>query len=119
MLQKAGIIAAGDSEPTDAVADSASSVDDEGLTEAQCTALQNTMKAIYGDAQYCQSMYEIDVFGVKKTEPSFLSYIDKLQALEKEFVVYDQNQFVDDQAFKALWQNTKLISKSITTCEQA
>ena len=56
-----------------------------------------------GDAQYCQSMYEIDVFGVKKTEPSFLSYIDKLQALEKEFVVYDQNQFVDDQAFKALW----------------
>ena len=101
--KEAGIIAAGDSEPTDAVADSASSVDDEGLTEAQCTALQNTMKAIYGDAQYCQSMYEIDVFGVKKTEPSFLSYIDKLQALEKEFVVYDQNQFVDDQAFKALW----------------
>lgn len=74
-----------------------------GLTEEQCTALQNTPKTTYGDAQYCQSMYDIDVFGEQKAESGFLSYITKLQAVEKQFATYDQNQFIDDQAFKALW----------------
>ncbi|ENX56597.1 MULTISPECIES: hypothetical protein [Acinetobacter] len=74
-----------------------------GLTEEQCTALQNTPKTTYGDAQYCQSMYDIDVFGEQKAESGFLSYITKLQAVEKQFAAYDQNQFIDDQAFKALW----------------
>ncbi|MCH7379608.1 MULTISPECIES: hypothetical protein [Acinetobacter] len=74
-----------------------------GLTEEQCTALQNTPKTTYGDAQYCQSMYDIDVFGEQKAESGFLSYITKLQAVEKQFAEYDQNQFIDDQAFKALW----------------
>jgi len=74
----------------------------EGLTEEQCTALQNTAKTTYGDAQYCQSMYDIDVFGTQ-AESGFLSYITKLQAVEKQFAAYDQNQFIDDQAFKALW----------------
>ncbi|MCJ0829181.1 hypothetical protein MN869_12080 [Acinetobacter sp. NIPH1876] len=74
-----------------------------GLTEEQCTALQNTPKNTYGDAQYCQSMYDIDVFGEQKAESGFLSYITKLQAVEKQFAAYDQSQFIDDQAFKALW----------------
>ncbi|MCH7394438.1 hypothetical protein MMP66_09140 [Acinetobacter dispersus] len=86
----------------DAEADIAADEQD-GLTEQQCTALQNTPKTTYGDVQYCQSVYGIDVFGSKPAEVGFLSYFEKLQTVEKEFVGYDQNQFIDDQAFKALW----------------
>ena len=100
---KAGIVT-DDSESADAAADAVSSSEDEqGLTEAQCTALQNAQQAAYGDAQYCESIYDIDVFNAKKAESGFLSYVEKLQSVEKEFAVYDQNQFIDDQAFKALW----------------
>lgn len=74
-----------------------------GLSEQQCTALQTAPKTTYGDVQYCQSVYGIDVFSDQPGEPGFLTYIQKLQAVEKEFAVYDQNQFIDDQAFKALW----------------
>ncbi|MCU4577897.1 hypothetical protein KTJ34_10700 [Acinetobacter courvalinii] len=74
-----------------------------GLSEQQCTALQTAPKITYGDVQYCQSIYGIDVFSDQPVEPGFLTYIQKLQAVEKEFAVYDQNQFIDDQAFKALW----------------
>ncbi|MEQ1310335.1 hypothetical protein [Acinetobacter sp. XH1639] len=101
--KEAGIVT-DDSESADAAADAASSSEDEqGLTEAQCTALQNAQQAAYGDAQYCESIYDIDVFNTKKAESGFLSYVEKLQRVEKEFAVYDQNQFIDDQAFKALW----------------
>ncbi|CAM4208028.1 hypothetical protein F901_00667 [Acinetobacter dispersus] len=86
----------------DAEADIAADEQD-GLTEQQCTTLQNTPKTTYGDVQYCQSVYGIDVFGSKPAEVGFLSYFEKLQTVEKEFVGYDQNQFIDDQAFKALW----------------
>lgn len=98
--QKAYAEAAADDSTVDATV-----AEDEqaGLTEEQCTALQNTPKITYGDAQYCQSMYDIDVFGEQKAESGFLSYITKLQAVEKQFAAYDQNQFIDDQAFKALW----------------
>lgn len=74
-----------------------------GLTEEQCTVLQKTSKTTYGDVQYCKSIYDIDVFGEQKAESGFLSYIGKLQTVEKQFAAYDQNQFIDDQAFKALW----------------
>lgn len=90
----------------DSTADSedvATADEDGGLTETQCTALQQTSKTTYGDVQYCQSIYGIDVFGTKPAEAGFLSYFEKLQTVEKEFVAYDQNQFIDDQAFKALW----------------
>ncbi|ENX38142.1 hypothetical protein [Acinetobacter sp. NIPH 2100] len=90
----------------DATADSgvvATADEEGGLTETQCTALQQTPKTTYGDVQYCQSIYGIDVFGTKPAEAGFLSYFEKLQTVEKEFVAYDQNQFIDDQAFKALW----------------
>ena len=101
--KEAGIVA-DDLESADAAADAASSSEDEqGLTEAQCTALQNAQQAAYGDAQYCESIYDIDVFNAKKAESGFLSYVEKLQSVEKEFAVYDENQFIDDQAFKALW----------------
>ncbi|ENX40235.1 hypothetical protein [Acinetobacter courvalinii] len=85
--------------------DDLEAVEDEqaGLSEQQCTALQTAPKTTYGDVQYCQSIYGIDVFSDQPVEPGFLTYIQKLQAVEKEFAVYDQNQFIDDQAFKALW----------------
>ncbi|MEB3791108.1 hypothetical protein [Acinetobacter sp. IK40] len=74
-----------------------------GLSEQQCTVLQTAPKTTYGDVQYCQSIYGIDVFSDQPVEPGFLTYIQKLSVIEKEFAVYDQNQFIDDQAFKALW----------------
>lgn len=74
-----------------------------GLSEQQCTALQTALKTSYGDVQYCQTVYSIDVFSGQPVEAGFLTYIQKLQAVEKEFAVYDQNQFIDDQAFKTLW----------------
>ncbi|NIE96639.1 hypothetical protein F3J02_09130 [Acinetobacter sp. Tr-809] len=88
---------------TDSTVDATVEDQQAGLTEEQCTALQKTSKTTYGDVQYCQSIYDIDVFGEQKAESSFLSYIGKLQTVEKQFAAYDQNQFINDQAFKALW----------------
>lgn len=90
------------SEEADAVAESATATE-HVLTGEQCTALQNAAKTNFGDIQYCQTMYDVDVLGEQKTPSGFLSYIEKLVAVEKEFVQYDQNQFIDDQGFKALW----------------
>lgn len=90
------------SEEADAVAESATATE-QVLTGEQCTALQNAAKTNFGDIQYCQTMYDVDVLGEQKTPSGFLSYIEKLVAVEKEFVQYDQNQFIDDQGFKALW----------------
>jgi hypothetical protein len=90
------------SEEADAVAESATATE-QVLTAEQCTALQNAAKTNFGDIQYCQTMYDVDVLGEQKTPSGFLSYIEKLVAVEKEFVQYDQNQFIDDQGFKALW----------------
>jgi hypothetical protein len=89
-------------EEADAVAESATATE-HVLTGEQCTALQNAAKTNFGDIQYCQTMYDVDVLGEQKTPSGFLSYIEKLVAVEKEFVQYDQNQFIDDQGFKALW----------------
>ncbi|WP_234856520.1 hypothetical protein [Acinetobacter junii] len=89
-------------EEADAVAESATATE-QVLTGEQCTALQNAAKTNFGDIQYCQTMYDVDVLGEQKTPSGFLSYIEKLVAVEKEFVQYDQNQFIDDQGFKALW----------------
>ena len=89
-------------EEADAVAESATATE-QVLTGEQCTALQNAAKTNFGDIQYCQTMYDVDVLGEQKTPLGFLSYIEKLVAVEKEFVQYDQNQFIDDQGFKALW----------------
>lgn len=89
-------------EEADAVAESATATE-QVLTAEQCTALQNAAKTNFGDIQYCQTMYDVDVLGEQKTPLGFLSYIEKLVAVEKEFVQYDQNQFIDDQGFKALW----------------
>ncbi len=88
--------------PTDA--DFATEADkQDGLSAEQCRELYKATQMTYGDVQYCQSIYDVDVLGEQKTPSGFLSYIEKLVAVEKEFVQYDQNQFIDDQGFKALW----------------
>lgn len=88
--------------PTDA--DVATEADkQEGLSAAQCRELYNATQMTYGDVQYCESIYGIDVFNSADKTPSFITTIAKLQSVEKIFAVYDQNQFIDDHAFKALW----------------
>ncbi len=73
-----------------------------GLTDEQCTALSNSQKINYGDVQYCQTVYDINVFdSVAKASPE--TYSERSAAVEKIFAAYNNNQFVDDHAFKALW----------------
>ncbi|WP_019385452.1 hypothetical protein [Acinetobacter venetianus] len=85
------------------VASAANDVEQEGLSAAQCRELYNATQMTYGDVQYCESIYGIDVFNNADKTPSFITTISKLQNVEKIFAVYDQNQFIDDHAFKALW----------------
>lgn len=85
------------------VASAANDVEQEGLSAAQCRELYNATQMTYGDVQYCESIYGIDVFNNADKTPSFITTISKLQSVEKIFAVYDQNQFIDDYAFKALW----------------
>lgn len=85
------------------VASAADDAEQEGLSAAQCRELYNATQMTYGDVQYCESIYGIDVFNSADKTPSFVTTISKLQSVEKIFAVYDQNQFIDDHAFKALW----------------
>ncbi|MFW2063197.1 hypothetical protein [Acinetobacter ursingii] len=72
------------------------------LTEAQCTDLQRSQKSMfYGDIHYCQEYYGIDLFGTAQSSNNDQQIQQK--KLESTFAAYDQNQFIDDQAFKALW----------------
>ena len=75
----------------------------DGLTRTQCVALQGSATPRYGDVQYCQSMYALDVLSDQNADSGTLSYFEKLHAVEQVFAQYDQKQFIDDQAFKALW----------------
>lgn len=85
------------------VASEADDAEQEGLSAAQCRELYNATQMTYGDVQYCESIYGIDVFNSADKTPSFITTISKLQSVEKIFAVYDQNRFIDDHAFKALW----------------
>ncbi|MFG0586756.1 hypothetical protein ACF8D3_01770 [Acinetobacter sp. YQ_14] len=85
------------------VASAADDAEQEGLSAAQCRELYNATQMTYGDVQYCESIYGIDVFNSADKTPSFITTIAKLQSVEKIFAVYDQNQFIDDHAFKAFW----------------
>ena len=73
-----------------------------GVDAEQCSALQGSSKISYGDVQYCQTVYDINVFdSVAKASPE--TYSERSAAVEKIFAAYNNNQFVDDHAFKALW----------------
>ncbi len=91
-----------DAEDTTASAEESADKATEGLTVEQCSALSNSPKINYGDVQYCLSTYEVDVLNPTATvSPAALT--EQTAALEKIFAAYNQNQFIDDQAFKALW----------------
>lgn len=89
-----------------AVADAEQTTQDEEgptLTEEQCVELQTLKKqVVLGDINYCQ-IYGVDVLdqSVESTQKTQIK--SRQAALKQTFAAYDQNQFVNDEAFKALW----------------
>ncbi|MGR2825479.1 hypothetical protein FY048_08090 [Acinetobacter sp. 1124_18A] len=93
-----------------AVADAEQTTQDEDgptLTEEQCVELQTLKKpVVLGDINYCQ-IYGVDVLdqSVESTQKTQIK--SRQAALKQTFAAYDQNQFVNDEAFKALWLKYK------------
>lgn len=93
-----------------AVADAEQTTQDEDgptLTEEQCVELQTLKKpVVLGDINYCQ-IYGVDVLdqSVESTQKTQIK--SRQAALKQTFATYDQNQFVNDEAFKALWLKHK------------
>ena len=93
-----------------AVADAEQTTQDEEgptLTEEQCVELQTRKKqVVLGDINYCQ-IYGVDVLdqSVESTQKTQIK--SRQAALKQTFAAYDQNQFVNDEAFKALWLKHK------------
>ncbi len=73
------------------------------LTQDQCVELQSLKKPVaLGDINYCQ-IYGIDVLDQSAGNTEETQIKARQAALKQTFAAYDQNQFVDDEAFKALW----------------
>ncbi|WP_336940765.1 hypothetical protein [Acinetobacter pittii] len=89
-----------------AVADAEEVTQDEevaSLTQDQCVELQSQKSPVaLGDINYCQ-IYGIDVLDQSAGNTEETQIKARQAALKQTFAVYDQNQFVDDEAFKALW----------------
>ncbi|WP_391486362.1 hypothetical protein [Acinetobacter pittii] len=89
-----------------AVADAEEVTQDEevaSLTEEQCVELQSQKSPVaLGDINYCQ-IYGIDVLDQSAVNTEKTQIKARQAALKQTFAAYDQNQFVDDEAFKALW----------------
>ncbi|MDV8151717.1 hypothetical protein R5L37_08055 [Acinetobacter pittii] len=89
-----------------AVADAEQVTQDEevaSLTEDQCVELQSQKSPVaLGDINYCQ-IYGIDVLDRSAGNTEKTQIKARQAALKQTFAAYDQNQFVDDEAFKALW----------------
>ncbi|MFY5897516.1 hypothetical protein [Acinetobacter pittii] len=89
-----------------AVADTEEVTQDEevaSLTEDQCVELQSQKSPVaLGDINYCQ-IYGIDVLDQSAVNTEKTQIKARQAALKQTFAAYDQNQFVDDEAFKALW----------------
>ncbi|EOQ61153.1 hypothetical protein F935_03499 [Acinetobacter calcoaceticus ANC 3811] len=77
------------------------------LTEEQCVELQTLNKPVaLGDINYCQ-IYGIDVLDRSAVNTEKTQIKARRAALKQTFAAYDQNQFVNDDAFKALWLKHK------------
>lgn len=89
-----------------AVADAEEVTQDEevaSLTEEQCVELQSQKSPVaLGDIIYCQ-IYGIDVLDRSAVNTEKTQIKARQAALKQTFAAYDQSQFVDDEAFKALW----------------
>ncbi|MBJ9702604.1 hypothetical protein [Acinetobacter calcoaceticus] len=93
-----------------AVADAEQTTQDEEgptLTEEQCVELQTLKKpVVLGDINYCQ-IYGVDVLDQSVESAQKTQIKSRQAALKQTFAAYDQNQFVNDEAFKALWLKHK------------
>ncbi|WP_416040993.1 hypothetical protein [Acinetobacter lactucae] len=89
-----------------AVADAEEATQDEevaSLTEDQCVELQSQKSPVaLGDINYCQ-IYGIDVLDQSAVNTEKTQIKARQAALKQTFAAYDQSQFVNDEAFKALW----------------
>lgn len=89
-----------------AVADAEEVTQDEevaSLTEDQCVELQSQKSPVaLGDINYCQ-IYSIDVLDRSAVNTEKTQIKARQAALKQTFAAYDQSQFVNDEAFKALW----------------
>ncbi|MDX8238606.1 hypothetical protein SLL78_09785 [Acinetobacter pittii] len=102
-------VAAAEEASDSAQAEDAAVADDEqgeevaSLTQDQCVELQSLKKPVaLGDINYCQ-IYGIDVLDQSAANTEKTQIKAHRAALKQTFAAYDQNQFVDDKAFKALW----------------
>ncbi|MHC3122365.1 hypothetical protein [Acinetobacter sp. GN11] len=106
-------VAAAEAVPDSAQAEDVAVADDEqaaevaSLTEDQCVELQALNKPVaLGDINYCQ-IYGIDVLDRSAVNTEKTQIKARRAALKQTFAAYDQNQFVNDDAFKALWLKHK------------
>lgn len=93
-----------------AVADAEEVTQDEevaSLTEDQCVELQSQKSSVaLGDINYCQ-IYGIDVLDRSAVNTEKTQIKARQAALKQTFAAYDQNQFINDEAFKTLWLKHK------------
>ncbi|HCW4844141.1 TPA: hypothetical protein OXO08_000177 [Acinetobacter baumannii] len=77
------------------------------LTEDQCIELKSLKKPVaLGGINYCQ-IYGIDVLDQSDTSIQKAQIKSRQDALKQIFEAYNQNQFINDEAFKALWLKHK------------
>ncbi|MEQ1134779.1 hypothetical protein [Acinetobacter seifertii] len=77
------------------------------LTEDQCIELKTLKKPVaLGDINYCQ-VYGIDVLDQSAASTEKVQTKSRRDALKQTFEAYNQNQFINDEAFKALWLKHK------------
>ncbi|HDX5932507.1 hypothetical protein ACF0DH_03560 [Acinetobacter baumannii] len=77
------------------------------LAEDQCIELKSLKKPVaLGDINYCQ-IYGIDVLDQSDTSIQKAQIKSRQDALKQTFEAYNQNQFINDEAFKALWLKHK------------
>ncbi|MDC4580438.1 hypothetical protein NQ820_04040 [Acinetobacter baumannii] len=77
------------------------------LTEDQCIELKSLKNPVaLGDINYCQ-IYGIDVLDRSDTSIQKAQIKSRQDALKQTFEAYNQNQFINDEAFKALWLKHK------------
>lgn len=77
------------------------------LSEDQCIELKSLKKPVaLGDINYCQ-IYGIDVLDQSDTSIQKAQIKSRQDALKQTFEAYNQNQFINDEAFKTLWLKHK------------
>ncbi|MFI8144389.1 hypothetical protein [Acinetobacter sp. ABJ_C5_2] len=104
------VSASEDEDVSEAAADEvqeAQAEDSVTLTEDQCIELKSLKKPVaLGDINYCQ-VYGIDMLDQSAASAEKVQAQSRQDALKQTFEAYNQNQFINDEAFKALWLKHK------------